>query len=187
MNNNVHDARNYRLSTGDNFFFDANIWLYVYGPIGNYDNWHAKHYSKFFDKLQNQNYDIYTNNIVLSEYINRFARMEFIQHQEELGLKNNEFKKFRDTDDFKDIAPEIAANLRKIIRFSKICNHEMDDVALFEVADNFESGKHDFNDLIIKEICKDKNLILVTNDADFYDSDIKLVTVNNRILRNTVS
>lgn len=187
MNNDVYDARNYKPSIGDNFFFDTNIWLSVYGPIGDYNNWQAKHYSKLFDKLQKQHCDIYTDKIVISEYINRFARMEFIQCQEDLGLKNDEFKKFRDSGVFEEIAPEIAANLRKIIRFSKICNHEMDDLTLFEVADNFESGKHDFNDLIITEICRDKNLILVTDDGDFNNSNLKLVTVNEKILQKTES
>lgn len=187
MNNSIHDARNYKPSNGDNFFFDANIWLSVYGPIGNYNNRQATHYSKLFYKLQNKSCDIYTNDIVISEYINRFSRMEFIQRQEELDLKNNEFKKFRDSEDFKEIAPEIAANLRKIVRLSKICNHNMDDLALFEVADNFESGKHDFNDLIITEICRDKNLILVTDDGDFNNYNLKLVTVNEKMLQKTKS
>lgn len=182
MDNYAHDARNYKPSNENKFFFDANIWLFIYGPVGNHNNCQVNNYSKLFYKLQSQRCDIYTNSVVISEYTNRFARMEFIHHQEDLGLENYEFKKFRDSEDFQDIALEIAANIRKIVRFSKICNHEIDDNALFEVADNFESGKHDFNDLIITEICRDKNLILVTDDGDFKSSNIELVTANEKML-----
>ena len=94
-----------------------------------------------------------------------------------------DFKTFRASADFKNIAIEIAVNIRKIVRFSKICNHELSDIALFEVSDDFENGIYDFNDLIITEICKDKNLILVTDDGDFKDSNIEVVTVNNKMLK----
>ncbi|MCH8120053.1 MAG: hypothetical protein IIC00_10030 [Planctomycetes bacterium] len=35
--NNVMDVETYVPQDGDKYFFDANIWLYFYCPIGNYN------------------------------------------------------------------------------------------------------------------------------------------------------
>lgn len=182
MNNYIHHTKDYKPSTGDNFFFDANIWLSIYGPIGHYDDWRVKNYSNFLTKVKLRKCNIYTNSIIISEFVNRFARLEFEQKRRGLDLEYNEFKKFRELEDFKEIASEIAANIRKIIRDSKLCNHEINDVILFELADNYENGGFDINDLMFEEICKETDLILVTHDGDFRNSKIKVVTANNRML-----
>lgn len=184
MSNHIHHINDYIPSNSDNFFFDANVWLSIYGPIGYYDDWRVRNYSEFLRKLQMKNCNIYTNSIIVSEFVNRFSRLEFEQCRKQFDLEHDEFKKFRELEDFKQIASEIAINIRKIVRDSKICSCEMDDLTLFDLADNFENGNSDFNDLIFEEVCKANNLILVTHDGDFKDSKIEIVTANRYMLKN---
>jgi predicted nucleic acid-binding protein len=48
---------------------------------------------------------------------------------------------------------------------------------------NFVGGSHDFNDLILARLCRQDNLILVTNDADFAAIEgLTIVTANRRLL-----
>ena len=46
------------------------------------------------------------------------------------------------------------------------------------VLTDFESSKHDFNDLLIAEVYNRKNLTLVTDDEDFSVHDFPILTAN---------
>lgn len=184
MSNCIYHIDDYKPLAEDKFFFDANIWLSIYGPIGYYADWRVRKYSNFLTILQLKNCYIYTNTIIISEFVNRFARMEFEQRRIQLDLEYDEFKRFREMEDFKEVASEIAANIRKIIRSSNLCNHEISDDELFDLADIYEKGGFDINDLMFEEICKQTDSILVTHDGDFKNSEIKVVTANNNMLRD---
>ncbi|MDR3302817.1 MAG: PIN domain-containing protein, partial [Treponema sp.] len=40
----------------------------------------------------------------------------------------------------------------------------------------------DFNDKIIADTCKTNKCLLITNDADFKDADIDILSVNKKLL-----
>ena len=48
--------------------------------------------------------------------------------------------------------------------------------------DEFEKADSDFNDQILAELCKRRNLKLVTHDADFRDRGLNILTTNPRLL-----
>ena len=39
----------------------------------------------------------------------------------------------------------------------------------------------DFNDKIIFSLCKEKNMVLLTNDSDFVQSDIDILSANPKL------
>jgi predicted nuclease of predicted toxin-antitoxin system len=47
---------------------------------------------------------------------------------------------------------------------------------------DYESGNADFNDQIIAELCRKKQLTLITDDGDFHGQDIAILTANKRLL-----
>lgn len=183
MTDSIYDVSSYKPTNGNNFFFDANIWLSIYGPIGAPHDWRAERYSKFLSKLQNQSCNIYTNSIIVSEYVNRFSRMEFEQQRELLGFGPKDFKIFRKSTYFEAIASEIEVNIKKIVKIVRRCDHEVGNVDLIKLASDYKNGYYDFNDLMFVEICRDNNLILVTHDGDFKDCGIEIVTANTYMLK----
>jgi predicted nucleic acid-binding protein len=183
MSDNIHLLKDCRPYEGENFFFDANIWMFVYGPVTVKNEWHVNTYSTFMAKLQMRKCNIYTNSLIISEFVNRFARMGFDQKREELDYELDEFKDFRNSGDFEPFAFEIAANIRKIVHNSKICYHQTSSDALLDSADIYQTGNVDFNDMIYVDVCKENNFVLVTDDVDFKDFEIAIVTANKRLAK----
>lgn len=179
---NIRHIDDYSPSDGDMLFFDANIWLSIYGPSPKH--WAQSPCSSLFYKLIKNNIDIYTNSLIISEVVNSWARLEFNQQRIELDFETNEFKKFRGTPEFLDVAEDISINMEKILRWSKRFDSSLESIDMQIIISKYGSGTFDFNDLMFRDICKANDFILVTNDHDFCTADINILTANNRMFNN---
>jgi len=176
---NIKHIEDYSPCDGDMVFFDANIWLDIYGPAP--QHWAQAPCSSLFYKLIKNNIDIYTTSLIISEVINSWARIEFRQQRKKLGFKTNEFKKFRETNEFQAVAEDISINMEKILRWSNRFD-SLESIDIETLISNYGSGTYDFNDLVFREICKANDFILVTNDYDFCTTDINILTANTKII-----
>jgi len=174
---NIKYIGDYSPSDGDMLFFDANIWLAIYGPSPKH--WAQSPCSSLFYELIKNNIDIYTNSLIISEVVNSWARLEFNQQRIALGFEPNEFKKFRETLRFLDVAEDISININKILRWSKRFDSSLESIDMEIIISKYGSGTYDFNDLVFGEICKANDFILVTNDRDFCTTDVNILTANN--------
>lgn len=172
----VHSIKNYDLSQPQSFFFDTNIWLYIYGPISWQDP-RSEIYSRALKKIRDSNGSIYINCMIISEFINAFSRIEFRQHSE-----FSRYKDFRNSSGFQAVAQDIAYNVRKILKNTLACDPEFIAVDLPEIMDIFEQGKYDFNDLVFAEVCRSKGMIFVTHDKDFSELGVEILTANGKLL-----
>lgn len=172
----VHSIDKYDFPAGKGYFFDTNIWLYIYGPIGWPDQL-SDAYSRALKAIRNSEGTIYINCMIISEFINAFSRIEFKQQTE-----FTRFKEFRNSLAFRAIAQEIAYNVRKILKSTLACDPELQAIDLPEVMDLFEQGKYDFNDLLFAQICRAKNMIFVTHDKDFSELGVEILTANERLV-----
>jgi predicted nucleic acid-binding protein len=77
MMNRVMDIETYVPQDGDKYFFDANIWLYFYCPIGDYNKNTISKYAGFLKKSINSKTVIYISSLVISEIVNRWLRLDF--------------------------------------------------------------------------------------------------------------
>ena len=178
---NVKHIRDYSPDDDDCIFFDANIWLAIYGPSP--DHWAQAPCSSLFYELIKNNIDIYINSLIISEVINAWARLEFNQQRIELGFKSTEFKKYRETSEFEDVAEDISINMEKILRWSKRFDSSLESIDMNDIISKYRSGAYDFNDIIYGNICKTNNFILVTNDGDFCVTDINILTANKKLIQ----
>lgn len=76
-NNTVVNINDYQIKEGDSFFFDNNIWMYVFCPIGNYAGKRQRIYSKFLNYVLSREKHIFINSLVLSEFSNRYLRLDW--------------------------------------------------------------------------------------------------------------
>ncbi|MDE0014645.1 MAG: PIN domain-containing protein [Candidatus Poribacteria bacterium] len=198
MNHKPTRVGQHNFTLKDKLFLDANIWLYLYCPQGSKGDW-VDIYSDVFDRILDAESQIYIDVLVVSEFINTFARQEYKLAKEGLELAKQEcelteqeyesaklhlssFKNFRNTSDFELIAQGIAAAVKQIMKHcsrveSCFTTLEMDDL----LAD-YEIGNCDFNDQVITEICKNNGFTLITNDSDFKTQDIPILTANPNLL-----
>ncbi len=163
-------------------FFDANVILYIFWPTGKY-TW-EKHYSSIFGLLIRQNNVLATDFIVISETLNRIIRIEYQKYLYERNLKNDDykFKEYRDSSDGKEVLNDIynIVKTKILTKFSIIGKtFQKSDIETFLTVDSL-----DFSDNAILSLCKENNCILLTNDKDFTESDIEILTSHPALLKN---
>lgn len=179
MKNKAHNLSTYVFSAGEQVLVDANVWLYMFPAPGNTTHSFAKTYSKGFQNLKQANAVPVLDHLILSEYLNRYCRIEYDANFKHVHPK---YKDFRNSSDFVSIAEDAHVFAKKILSFCQTHALQADQIDLIAVLDAFKSAHMDFNDAVIVEVCKKNNLKLMTNDGDFTLGGIELLTTNHKLL-----
>ena len=177
-----HKARavnRHNFTSSDKLFLDANIWFYLFGPHKPGDP--AVHtYSNVFNSILNAQSQIYIDVLVVSEFINAYARRKWRLIAPHL----NSFKVFRNTLSFKPIAQDIAAEVKQIMKHCSRMESNFATLRIDDLLNDYAIGNFDFNDQVITEICKSNGFTLITNDGDFKTQEIPILTANQSLLGN---
>ncbi len=179
MAGEVLHVKDYRFTSHDDLFLDANVWLYIHGPQRPGQGRRRDHYSNAFRRILEAESRVYIDVIVLSEIINRWARFHY---QESDYAPQMGFKTFRDSAAFKLIAPSIAADTRRILNQCSPMESGFTKLDVDALTTEYGQGRADFNDQVIREACKRSGLKLVTDDADFAGDGVTILTANGRLL-----
>jgi predicted nucleic acid-binding protein len=158
---------------------DANIWLYLFGPQKPGAYW-VNIYSKVFSNILSAKSQIYIDALVVSEFINRYARVK----QKVVAPQLNFSKDFRNSPDFKPIAKDIAADVKRVLNYCTRIENGFETLDIGNLLTDYATGSFDFNDQVITEICKSNGFTLITNDGDFKTQEILILTANQSLLGN---
>ncbi|MDD5216006.1 MAG: PIN domain-containing protein [Methylococcales bacterium] len=179
MKNKAHDINNYIFNKEDVFVLDTNIWLFLFPAPSSSQHSRTKRYSAAFKNMQATKVKIIVNSLILSEYLNRYCRIEFDALYK--GTYSN-FKKFRQSADYQSVGERAAAYAKSILKF---CDKKDDDFSVIDVnqiLDNFEAGVVDFTDGVIADCCLRHNWKLITDDGDFTTGGIDVITTNQKLI-----
>lgn len=169
----------YDFVESDVLFVDTNIWFYIYAPQAPGD-WKSRVYSRALAKILTAKSRIFIDAIVLSEFINRYARLEF-----KLSTGSGsaiDFKEYRRSPDFKPVAMEIVSTVRRMLRHCQRTESGFSSNNIDQMLTEFGDGDSDFNDQLMIELCKNKGFKLITHDRDFKECGITVLTANNKML-----
>ena len=181
MSNQVYSLETYDFTSSDTLLFDANIWLYVYGPSRTRSAKILKSkYQRQFRRIRGLKVPIFLDVLVLSEFINAYSRQFYNSLPE--ARKPADFKTFRNSADFLPLARKIGKQSRKILAKTQRTNIAFESVEMGGIIDAYVAANADFNDLMLAELCKANNLKLVTHDADFQGDDLTILTANSKLL-----
>jgi predicted nucleic acid-binding protein len=162
-------------------FFDANVLLYLFGTVGTPSNqWAVNSYSAIFSNCLKMQIILCVDVLVLSEFINRFLRIEYENHLKTNKLDRNHFnfKSFRSTTEGTQVSQDVEMVIKgKILKRFKMVGKLFDESDISSIS----FANTDFNDELIVKTCKQHQCVLVTNDADFSGVDIDILTANNKI------
>ena len=116
--NDVIDVEAYAPQDGDKYFFDANIWLYFYCPIGNYNRNTIRKYAAFLKKAVNSKTSIYISSLVISEIVNRWLRLYFrrVKHRD-ISIKNYK-RNYRVSPYYQSTVKNIKTVFNQLLTFS---------------------------------------------------------------------
>ena len=171
-------ATKYRLQdfgqlNGRNIFLDANILIYLFWPTGQYA--FEQNYARVFRNLLRQQNNLFVDFLIISEVINRILRIE---HQK--ISPTQKFKDFRNSPDGVDALNDIFIIVKNDIlnRFHIVGKaFDKQEITEFLTVDDL-----DFVDKATVAVCKENTLVLLTNDKDFKNADLDILTGNPKIL-----
>lgn len=182
MSGTVIDASRHTFSEKDRILVDANVWFYLFGPSAPRSP-AVRAYSAVFTNMQKGKANLYLDVLVLSEFVNRYARVEHEIQKNAGAAVSHDFKTFRDSQDFVPIAQAVQTSVMKIGKYAQLVDHPLTACNLPAVLAEFANGKRDINDELLAQCCKNYQLALLTNDGDLVHAGITIFTTNPQLLR----
>ena len=173
---NHRTVEDYNFTVEDRLFLDTNVWLYLYAPQETQRHW-VNIYSEAFDRILKARSQIYTDVLVLSEFINVYARQEWKLKAAPI----RDFKKFRNSRRFKPIARDITADVKRVLGHCSRIKSGSSTLKMDGLLNGYAAGNSDFNDHVITELCKSNELTLITNDSDFKNQTIPVLSANPKL------
>lgn len=176
------NVKDLKIGFSDQFFFDTNVWVLLFGTVADFESKDQKAYSKLLEELITRDKPIFISSIIISEFANVLLRRDYNQWKSADKSMNQDFKKhFVGTNEYKSSVNSISHSINKILKLPNI----------FRVSDGFhnlrmnnilESFKVvDFNDSYINELCIENKYKVVTNDKDFQKLDSKIDIITSQV------
>ncbi len=176
--NKAHRAQTYAFRSGELVLIDANVWLYLQPPAGQPTPAHASGYSAALKNLLSAQARPVTEALVLSEYLNRYLRIEYAAW----SRRYPDFKVFRKSLDCRPIAQAAIANAKSILKFAAAEDTPLSQTDLPAILAETEAGSLDFNDAVLVESCRLRGWKMLTHDGDMTIGGIEVLTANNKLL-----
>ncbi len=170
----------YNFQSSDELLLDTNIWIRVYGPQ-NPQNRKSEVYSQALSKILAAGSRIYIDVLIVSEFINTYARLKWNLWKNQTQSKA-EFKDFRKNGDFKPVAQDISADLKLVLKQCTRVDSGFESLEIDGLINEYAAGDSDFNDQILTALCKKSGFKLVTDDGDFKNRGIPVITANKKLL-----
>lgn len=140
------------------------------------DSYRVSAYSEVLKRIIKAKSNIYIDSTVISE----FTRVGL---RKELGPN---IKSYRGKSRIKKVSAGIVKDVECIIQTGGcLLEHSICQQSMKELLSEFAKGYADFNDLIIVMLCKRMSLTLLTDDIDFSDKGVKIITANPKLLSVT--
>lgn len=178
------DARSLKFDSSQPVFFDTNVWLAIFPATSceTKKDW-AVEYSGLYARLTKYKVPIVTNAMVMSEYLNRFCRIEHEAYCKAYG--NIEYKDYRNGKDFVYAAAAASEYAKEILDTGSLQMKGIDpDIDSRGIVEKFASGTVDYNDAVYVELCQKNKWPIVTHDSDFAygGTELEVWTANNTLL-----
>lgn len=177
--NKAHDATSYAFQQGEKILLDANVWLFLQPPSAQPPPNYATKYSKALKQLLAAKAQPVVESLVLSEYLNRYLRLEF---DVLWRSKYPKYKDFRRSPDFQAVARSAIAEVRHILKLATAEDTALSQMDLASVLIETEIGSLDFNDGVLAETCRLQGWKLLTDDFDMKLGGIEVLTSNPKLL-----
>lgn len=177
----VHDISAYNPSSTDVFFFDNNVWMYLFCPIVNYEKSKQTKYASFFSKVNSANSCIWINSLILSEFCNAWLRIVYINWKKKaVNALNNDYKKdFVCSKAYNESIQEIKLTLQSILKKVERATDDFNAVNLDHIFSELENC--DFNDSYYLELASKNKWKIVTDDAELFKNNklkVEIITAN---------
>lgn len=162
----TYKISSYTVSPTEEFFFDTNVWFFLFAPIAGSEQIKQEIYSKLFREILSRNATIWINAQVIAEYINRYLRIEFDQWRERTKNYGANYKNdFRTTSDYSAALDSARTQISAILQKSERIPDDFNAINIDSIIASM-GAKFDYGDAIFIDLCNRKKFKLVTDDSD---------------------
>lgn len=137
-------------------------------------------YSAAFNSMLTAKSQLFTDVLVISEFVNTYARTKCNTSS---APTKGKFKIYRQSEYFKPVAKQIAIAAKKITSMCQVLESGFSQLQHHSLFASYATGEFDFNDQVFAELCRNKGLTLVTHDGDFAGQTLPILTANKKLLR----
>lgn len=161
-------------------FIDANILIYLFWSTGKYS--FEQNYARVFNKLLKQKNNLFVDFLVISEVVNRTIKFEYEKYLliKSISKEKLKYKTYRNSEDGINALNDIYIIVKdRILKNFTIIGKSFNkmDIENFLLVDEL-----DFVDKATVLLCKENSFVLLTNDRDFKNVDLDILTANPHIL-----
>jgi hypothetical protein len=178
MRSDGRRIKDHRFTSDDKLFFDANIWIFIFGPNAEPDNNSVKTYSNALNRARKAGSRIEIDLVVLSEFVNRCLRLDYNQLRD-YKIIRDDFKTYRKTPEYAASVAVVANNARKILSLCQLIESDFTHCDHNAILTRLGAAQSDLNDEFIVSLCQRRGLMLVTDDGDYLDSELTILTRNS--------
>ncbi len=163
----------YKIDKTTKILIDTNILIFAFYPLNtNQDK--VSMYTSILGKLKANNNQIFISSSVVSEFVNRWLRLDFEKNFQD-DQKTKDFKKdYRVSENYKKTITLILKTIKKIYNNYNIFNID-DSYVEFDIFGRYKNIDIDFNDLILIHIAEKNDLKILTDDKDL--KNIENITI----------
>ena len=73
----VEKIKDFKVKSGDYFFFDNNVWMFLFSPISGASAYQQRWYGNLLRNIQTAGATIFINSLIVSEYINSSLKLNY--------------------------------------------------------------------------------------------------------------
>ncbi|MCZ8044464.1 MAG: hypothetical protein O9330_18510 [Beijerinckiaceae bacterium] len=182
----TYSGKSIELFQGRTVVFDANVWIFINGYC-NPNKAKTDAYSEIYKKLIERNIEVGVTDQVIYEILNRIIKFEYeLACQNDTSI-NGKFKSYRASKEFAPAMQGAVDTCYHIITDNMFYCIDHNKAAFLDIVDRSAKGLMDPNDISLYDYCKSKGYTLATDDGDFVNCDIDLITENNFMLNKRKS
>lgn len=173
---NITKINSHSIKSNNSYFFDNNIWMFLFCPIGNNNSKKQEILSNFLSDILSRNCSIIVNSLIISEFSNASLRLDFDLFKKEGNITANFKKDYFPTDRCKNTRQAISSAIKQIEKFSEKYNDQYNSINLDSILNNY-CDVSDFNDCYFAQICEENNWLFVTDDHDFNEKTFSKIKI----------
>ena len=173
----VNKIKDYKVHSGEVFFFDTNVWMHVFGPMAGTRPEEQQRYAQLLQDIKTARASVFVSSLVITEYVNACLQIEFKiwkrkpENAEKLAVNHDfNFKRdFRPSLDYQIAIRNVKSQVKDILAIS---DRIPDNFHRIDVLPLFDWTNIDFNDAYYMRLCDEQSnkVTLVTDDKDILEN-----------------
>ena len=154
----------YQIKLSDQFFFDSNVWLYLYYPQSGISQKQINAYSNFLESVLSKRNLLVTDLLQISEIVNVIISAEFREFKKR-GNYSVTLKEWKASINFQPALDTAKLITSQILKQTDLISGVFNADEMKQMVS--ECDKADFNDLYFVRLAEKQSLNIVTHDFDF--------------------